>query len=44
MIIVALKLKGAISKYQEEYLKEFDEEDILNATNWKALKDIRDFL
>ena len=44
MIMVALKLKGAISKYQEEYLKEFDEEDILNATDWKALKDIRDFL
>jgi len=41
---VALKLKGVISKYQEKYLKEFNKESILNATNWKALKDIRDFL
>ena len=44
MIIMALKLKGAISKYQEEHLKEFNKEDILNATDWKALEDIRDFL
>ena len=44
IIIVAFKLKGAISKYQEEYFKEFNEEDILNATNQKAFKDIRDFL
>ena len=44
IIIMALKLKGAISKYQEEYFKEFNKEDILNITDWKALKDIRDFL
>ena len=44
IIIVALKLKGIISKYQEKYLKEFNKEDILNITDQKALKDIKDFL
>ena len=44
IIIIAFKLKGVISKYQEEYIKEFNKEDILNVTDWKALKDIKDFL
>ena len=44
IIIIALQLKGAISKYQEEYLKKFNKEDIFNITNWKALEDIKDFL
>jgi len=44
MILVALELRAAIGKYQEEYIDEFDEEDILNATDWKALESIRDFL
>ena len=44
MILVALELRAAIGKHQEEYIDEFDEEDILNATDWKALENIRDFL
>ena len=44
MILVALKLKDAIIKYQEQYTEEFNKEDILNATNQRALENIRDFL
>ena len=44
MILVALELRAAINKYQKEYINEFNKEDILNATNWKALESIRDFL
>jgi len=44
IILVALKLKDVIIKYQEEFVEEFDEADILNATDWKALENIRDFL
>jgi len=44
MILVALKLKDAIIKYQEQYVEEFNEEDILNAADWRALENIRDFL
>lgn len=44
MILVALKLKDAIGKYQEEFVDDFDEKDILNAADWKALENIRDFL
>jgi len=44
IILVALELRAAIGKYQEEYINEFDKEDILNATDWKALESIRDFL
>ena len=33
-----------IRKYQEQYIEEFNKEDILNITNWKAIKSIRDFL
>ena len=44
IILVALELRAAIGKYQEEYINEFNEEDILNATDWKALESIRDFL
>src|SRR6266568_451604 len=44
IILVALELRAAIGKYQEEYIDEFDEEDILNTTDWKALESIRDFL
>ena len=41
---MALELRAAISKYQEEYINKFNKEDILNATDWKALESIRDFL
>ena len=41
---MALELRVVISKYQEEYINEFDKEDIFNATDWKALESIRDFL
>ena len=44
IILVALKLKDAIIKYQEQYTEEFNKEDILNATNWRALENIKDFL
>ena len=44
IILVALELRAAISKYQEKYINKFNEEDILNVTNQKALKSIRDFL
>lgn len=44
MILVALELRAAITKYQEEYVDEFDEEDIINATDWKALDNAREFL
>jgi hypothetical protein len=44
IILVAFKLRDAIIKYQEQYIKEFNEEDILNTTNWRALENIRDFL
>ena len=44
MILVALKLKYAIIKFQEQFVEEFDEEDILNAADWRALENIRDFL
>ena len=44
MILVALKLKDTIAKYQKQYTEEFNEEDILNTTNWRALENIRDFL
>ena len=44
IILVALELKAAIGKYQEEYINKFNKEDILNATNQKALESIRDFL
>jgi len=44
IILVALKLKDVIVKYQEQYIKEFNEENILNAADWRALKNIRDFL
>ena len=44
MILVALKLKDAIAKYQEDFVGEFDEADLLNAADWKALENIRDFL
>jgi hypothetical protein len=41
---VDLKLKDAIAKYQDDFVEEFDEADILNAADWKALENIRDFL
>ena len=41
---MALELRAAINKYQEEYINKFNKEDILNTTNWKALESIRDFL
>ena len=44
MILVALNLKDVITKYQEQYVEEFNKEDILNAADWRALKNIRDFL
>jgi len=44
MILVALKLKDAITNFQEQFVEEFDEEDILNAADWRALENIRDFL
>jgi len=44
MILVALKLREAIEAYQKEYVKEFDEEDLLNAADWQTLGDIKDFL
>src|SRR6266576_2976196 len=44
IILVALELRAAIGKYQEEYINKFNKEDILNATDWKALESIRDFL
>ena len=44
MILVAIELRVAITKYQEDYVDEFDEEDILNTADWKALENIRDFL
>ena len=44
MILVALKLKDAIGKYQEEFVDDFDKKYILNAADQKALENIRDFL
>ena len=44
MILVAFKLKDAIAKYQEQYIEEFDKEDVFNATDWRALENIRYFL
>ena len=44
IILVALELRAAIGKYQEEYINKFNEEDILNTTDQKALESIRDFL
>jgi len=46
MILVALepRVRQAIGKYQENYVNEFDDDDILNLTDWKALESIRDFL
>ena len=44
MILIAIELRVAITKYQEDYIDEFDEEDILNAADWKALENVRDFL
>ena len=41
---MALKLKNAIIKYQEEFIEEFNKTNILNITNWKALENIKDFL
>jgi len=33
MILVALKLKDAIGKYQEEFVDDFDKKYILNAAD-----------
>ena len=44
IILVVLELRVAIGKYQEEYIDKFNEEDILNITDWKALESIKDFL
>jgi hypothetical protein len=44
IILIALKLKNAIRKYQEDYTEEFNKKNILNTTNWKALENIKDFL
>jgi len=33
IILVALKLKDVIVKYQEQYVKKFNKEDILNAAD-----------
>jgi hypothetical protein len=33
IILVALKLKDAIAKYQEDFVGEFDEADLLNAAD-----------
>ena len=44
MILIVLKLREAIEAYQKEYVKEFDEEDLLNAADWQTLGDIKDFL
>ena len=44
IILIALKLKDAIAKYQKQYIKEFNKEDILNTANQRALENIRDFL
>ena len=41
---MALKLKNAIAKYQNNFIEEFNEANILNIANWKTLKNIRDFL
>jgi hypothetical protein len=41
---MAFKLKNVIIKYQEQYTKEFNKENILNITNWRALKNIKNFL
>ena len=41
---MALKLKDIIIKYQEQFIEEFNKEDILNAADWRALENIRDFL
>jgi len=31
-------------KYQDDFMGEFNKADLLNAANWKALENIRDFL
>ncbi len=41
---MALKLKDTIKKYQKEFINDFNKKDILNAADWKALENIRDFL
>jgi hypothetical protein len=44
MILVALELRDAIKAYQKEYVKEFNEGDLLNIADWQTLNDIKDFL
>ena len=44
IILVAFKLKDIIIKYQEEFIEEFNKANILNITNWKVLKNIKNFL
>ena len=41
---MAFKLKDVIAKYQEGFIKEFNKANILNITNWKTLKNLKDFL
>ncbi|PVH91270.1 hypothetical protein DM02DRAFT_503344, partial [Periconia macrospinosa] len=37
-------VKKAIQRYQEQYHKEFEDEDILTPGDWEILKNIVDFL